>query len=88
MKPRYLAIISPDECKGCGRCVPACPAQCLTIGNELNRWGFRHACPAGPPCRGCGNCFYACPEPGAITILELDESVQNTPPIPDRNAAP
>ena len=62
--------ISREECKGCERCVNACPKKVIRIENMLNATGYRYAVFAGEGCVGCGACFYACPEPGAITIVE------------------
>ena len=67
---KYFVKIEPDECKGCERCVNACPKAVLKIGCELNFMGFTYACYEGAGCIGCGACFYNCPEPGAITVFE------------------
>ncbi|MDR1534312.1 MAG: 4Fe-4S dicluster domain-containing protein [Planctomycetota bacterium] len=56
------------ECKGCGRCVLACPAKCLEIGKAANARGYQPAIYRGDGCVGCGNCYYVCPEPLAIEI--------------------
>jgi NAD-dependent dihydropyrimidine dehydrogenase PreA subunit len=60
--------INPEECKGCGLCVPACPAKVLFISESLNSKGYHPSVYKGEGCLGCGNCFYSCPEPGAITV--------------------
>ncbi|MBN2641160.1 MAG: ferredoxin family protein [Victivallales bacterium] len=67
---KNVVIIEPDECKGCERCVLACPKSVLTMSTALNKYGFPYAFYAGDGCIGCGGCFYSCPEPGAITIIE------------------
>lgn len=67
---KYFVKIEPDQCKGCERCVNACPKAVLKIGGELNFMGFSFACYEGEGCIGCGACFYNCPEPGAITVFE------------------
>lgn len=67
---KYFVKIEPDECKGCERCVNACPKAVLKIGSELNFMGFTYARYEGVGCIGCGACFYNCPEPGAITVFE------------------
>jgi NAD-dependent dihydropyrimidine dehydrogenase PreA subunit len=57
-----------DECKGCGRCVAACPRRCLRLSDRLNSRGVKHAEYSGQGCSGCAICFYNCPEPYAIAI--------------------
>ncbi len=69
-KKQFSVVVSRDECKGCGRCVSACPRQVLAMAEALNLYGFPYATPTKDTCIGCGACFYACPEPGAITVLE------------------
>lgn len=67
----FRCDIAADECKGCERCVAACPKGVLSMGTELNKMGVPTAKYAGGGCIGCGACFYSCPEPGAITIVEI-----------------
>jgi NAD-dependent dihydropyrimidine dehydrogenase PreA subunit len=70
MKKTHAVAISRDECKGCGRCVDACPRGVLAMADALNVYGYAFADPVNPGCIGCGACFYSCPEPGAITVFE------------------
>lgn len=63
-------VIDADECKGCGRCVQACPRKCLVIEKRLNNRGVSPAAYNGDGCIGCAICFYNCPEPYAITVLK------------------
>ncbi len=60
--------INALECKGCGRCIDACPKQVLTLGRELNARGYRFVVYSGAGCIGCANCFYACPEPHTLEV--------------------
>ena len=70
-KPRvFRCVIAKDECKGCERCVVACPRVVLKMGDKLNKLSFPYVTYIGSGCIGCGGCFYSCPEPGAITIVE------------------
>ncbi len=66
-------IINAEECKGCERCVNACPKSVLKMGKKFNFMGFPYAVYIGSGCIGCGACFYNCPEPGAIKIVKLIE---------------
>ncbi len=74
MKKRYFPIITNDECKGCGRCVIACPKGVLGLGSALNAAGLPFVSVENEEaCTGCSLCFYTCPEPGAIRIAEEKE---------------
>lgn len=70
---RYSVKIAVDECKGCERCVIACPRGVLKMGTHLNLLGFPAVELTGQACIGCGGCFYTCPEPGTLTIIRHDE---------------
>ncbi len=67
-QPRGYVTIDPEECKGCGLCIEACPPKCLELERELSAYGVHPAHYLGEGCTGCGICFYVCPEPGAITV--------------------
>jgi pyruvate/2-oxoacid:ferredoxin oxidoreductase alpha subunit/ferredoxin len=59
-KPHLL----PQFCKGCGRCIEACPKDCITMGTTIHpetglvpvEFNLEH-------CTACGLCMTACPEP-------------------------
>lgn len=71
---KFRIRISADECKGCARCIPACPKSLIKPGSEINIQGYVAVETVTPEaCVGCGACFYQCPEPGAITIFEIEE---------------
>ena len=68
---KHRIAISADECKGCRRCIPACPKKLISVGSEINIQGYVAVKADNPgECIGCGSCFHQCPEPGAITIYE------------------
>ena len=62
--------IEADACKGCGRCVAACPRKCLELQATLNAMGIRPVGYKGDGCIGCGICFYNCPEPYALKVVK------------------
>jgi NAD-dependent dihydropyrimidine dehydrogenase PreA subunit len=66
---RPSVVIHCELCKGCGRCVIACPNGVLALSEAYNKLGY-HPAEANEvaTCTGCGMCFYACPEPGAVTV--------------------
>jgi acetyl-CoA synthetase len=67
-RDRPYPVINPLECKGCERCVIACPAEALKMGREFNVRGYRYAMYKGEGCTGCGSCYYTCPEPNAVEV--------------------
>ncbi len=72
-RKKNIVVIETDECKGCERCINACPKSVLELSTELNKYGYPYAFYTGDGCIGCGSCFYTCPEPGAVTIIEEEE---------------
>lgn len=62
--------IDEDCCKGCGRCVVACPRKCLQMTDRLNKAGIKPVEYLGEGCIGCAICFYNCPEPYAIRVVK------------------
>lgn len=73
-KKVFTVHIEADECKGCERCIFACPKSVLKMSDQLNINGLPHADYIGSGCIGCGSCFYTCPEPGAVTVIEEIEN--------------
>jgi len=66
IRPR--PVIDAEECKGCGRCIAACPRKVLRLRAGINHRGVQPAEYAGSGCTGCGICFYNCPEPYGIEV--------------------
>ena len=74
MAKKFRIEIAADECKGCYRCLAACPKKLISVGKEINIQGYLAVVASEPEnCIGCGACFHQCPEPGAITIYEIEE---------------
>lgn len=83
-RERPKPVVLPAYCKGCGRCVSACPQHCITLGTEINpESGLMPVEIDLEKCNGCGLCFAACPEPYGLTaydpLMELDESFLKFP---------
>jgi len=64
-------VIDTDVCKGCGRCIIACPKQVLVMSESLNRSSYQYVKYIGDGCIGCANCYYSCPEPLALEVHVL-----------------
>ena len=64
--------INPDNCKGCGICIVACPKDVIEQSDVINKLGYHPAEYKGEGCIGCGFCFYSCPEPEAIIVYKKD----------------
>jgi pyruvate/2-oxoacid:ferredoxin oxidoreductase alpha subunit/ferredoxin len=61
---RPKPFVFPEYCKGCGRCIGACPKDCITLGTEINpQTGLIPIVIDLTLCNGCGLCISACPEP-------------------------
>ncbi len=56
-------VIREDRCKGCERCIAACPQKIIQMSPRLNAKGFHFASLADPPrCIGCRMCAISCPD--------------------------
>jgi ferredoxin len=66
-KTGFSAIIDPERCTGCGRCVPACNVSAITLHAAATATGRRATLLPGA-CLGCGACIAAC-KPGALTLV-------------------
>ncbi len=55
--------IERERCKGCERCVEACPQKILAMSRTINASGTAYAEVAEPRrCIGCRLCCIACPD--------------------------
>ncbi len=64
VEERPKPFLFPEYCKGCGRCIEACPKHCIQLGSEIDaRTGLVPVILNLDLCNGCGLCLSACPEP-------------------------
>ena len=58
--------IEAVRCKGCGRCITACPKDLIGFSNELNERGYNYVAFTGSQddCSGCTICAVVCPDQG------------------------
>jgi pyruvate/2-oxoacid:ferredoxin oxidoreductase alpha subunit/NAD-dependent dihydropyrimidine dehydrogenase PreA subunit len=75
-KEKPKPFLLPQFCKGCGRCIDACPKDCIRLGEQVNQEsGFIPVLLNLDDCNGCGLCLSACPEPyGLLPSMDGDES--------------
>jgi pyruvate/2-oxoacid:ferredoxin oxidoreductase alpha subunit/NAD-dependent dihydropyrimidine dehydrogenase PreA subunit len=63
-KDRPKPFLFPQFCKACGRCIDACPTNCIEFSTEIDpATGLTPVIIDIDRCNGCGLCFDACPEP-------------------------
>jgi 2-oxoglutarate ferredoxin oxidoreductase subunit delta len=56
-------VVDRARCKGCERCVIACPQKVLEMSREFNEKGYYFALPENQPrCLGCKLCAITCPD--------------------------
>lgn len=61
---RPKPFLQPEYCKGCLRCIDACPRDCITPGTAINpATGVVPVELHLDACNGCALCMQACPEP-------------------------
>ena len=64
MSARPKPFLEPEYCKGCLRCIEACPRECITAGTVINpETGLVPVVLHLENCNGCSLCLSACPEP-------------------------
>ncbi len=59
----YTVSINENLCRGCGRCVNACPYRAVSF--HTNAFGSGFAVVDEALCKGCGNCISICPSNAA-----------------------
>lgn len=63
-KARALPFLLPQFCKGCGRCIDACPKHLIEQDSHVNpESGLQPVHIDLDECNACGLCIDACPEP-------------------------
>jgi pyruvate/2-oxoacid:ferredoxin oxidoreductase alpha subunit/NAD-dependent dihydropyrimidine dehydrogenase PreA subunit len=73
MKEKPKPFVLPQFCKGCGRCIDACPKHCITAGTEINPLtGLVPVHLSLDACNGCQLCVDACPEPYGLQPMPED----------------
>ncbi len=75
-KSRPKPFLFPEFCKACGRCIDACPKNCIHFSGDIDpKSGLTPVLVDLELCNGCGLCFDACPEP--YGLLRTPESVED-----------
>ncbi len=80
-KERPKPFLFPEYCKGCGRCITACPKDCIHFADEINpQTGVLPVVLDLEACNGCGLCITACPEPYGLRVQAESTEFDLTPP--------
>ena len=76
-KNRPKPILEQEYCKGCERCVIACPKDALHLSEEINPVsGITPVMLDYEICNGCGLCVAACPEPYGLRAGQMGSEFQ------------
>ncbi|MCC7383228.1 MAG: 4Fe-4S binding protein [Deltaproteobacteria bacterium] len=78
-KERPPLVLTAELCKGCGRCIEACPKHAITLGTDINQVsGLMPVHIDFDICNHCGLCISACPEPYGLghERYELEDPAQ------------
>lgn len=74
-KERPEVLLTSELCKGCGRCIEACPKHAIALGTDINQAsGLIPVHIDYGICNHCGLCISACPEPYGLghEVYELE----------------
>ncbi len=74
--------IDSIRCKGCGRCITACPKDLIGFSHELNDRGYTVVEYSGhaEDCSGCTLCAVVCPDQGIeVWNFKDHQTFENTP---------
>jgi len=75
------------RCKGCGRCIAACPTNLIEFSKELNDRGYNYVVFNGEQedCTGCSLCALVCPDQGVEVWNHKDkQTFVNTAGLTER----
>lgn len=75
-KDRPEVLLTPELCKGCGRCIEACPKHAIALGTDIDQTsGLIPVHIDYDVCNHCGLCVSACPEPYGLgnQVYELED---------------
>ncbi len=67
LKGEYIAVVNPNKCIGCGKCVSRCQFGAINFSSSINRPIID-----AKRCFGCGLCKESCEEQ-AIRLVDRDE---------------
>ncbi len=72
----YLPVVDAARCKGCDRCVAACPVEAMTLvsANDARHPKRKQALLRAELCLGCGICVRACRD-RALRLAERGQRV-------------
>jgi pyruvate/2-oxoacid:ferredoxin oxidoreductase alpha subunit/NAD-dependent dihydropyrimidine dehydrogenase PreA subunit len=91
-RERPFPFLMPEFCKGCGRCIPACPKHCIEYADEVNaESGLLPVHLDLTDCNACGLCIVACPEPYGLhgdDVIYPWESAEEAPAADRVSALP
>jgi len=73
-RARPKPFLFPQFCKGCGRCIEACPKDCIHLAAAIEpSSGYTPVVLDLETCNGCGLCLGACPEPYGLMPIPVTE---------------